>query len=120
MKTERMVLLVTPEEKSRIAAESAKLGVSASEYVRKLVSLLDADDVGALEDLRAMMPAVEAALDNIERNLERSIKTLEQGEARRAYYDSEAYRTEIREQVVNDPDIDWEAARRFFGKRQAA
>jgi hypothetical protein len=120
MKTERMVLLVTPQEKAKIGVGAASMGVSASEFVRRLVSTVDADDLRVLDDLRDMMPSVEAALDNIDRNVERTIVSLEKGEERRAYYDSEAYRVQVRDEVLADRNIDWDAARRYFSARQAA
>ena len=120
MKTERMVLLVTPEEKAKIGSGAASLGVSASEFVRRLLAALDAEDLQALEQLQTLIPSVEAALDNIERNVERSIQTLNAGQERRAYYDSEAYREQVRVEVLADTSIDWEAARRAFAGKQAA
>ena len=121
MKTERMVLLVTPEEKAQIASESAKLGVSASEYIRKLVASFEADDLGALEDLKELLPEVDAAIDRMSTTIDRTLKRLEEGEARRAYYNSDEYREQVRRELL-ESGIDWDAARRRFrgDNREAA
>lgn len=115
MKTERMVLLVTPAEKARINAEAGKLGISASEYVRKAAAALDADDLRMLPELEALAPAFEETVNNIERNLSNMLRTLEEGEKRREYYRSEEYRAQVREELLRDPDIDWDKLRALFG-----
>ncbi len=115
MKTERMVLLVTPEEKARIGSESAKLGVSASEYIRKLVGLVDANDIAELESLAAMMPALGAAMNSIEANIGRTLTRFEEAERERAYVYSDEYRAKVREEVLNDPTINWDGVRAVFG-----
>ena len=118
MKTERMVLLVTPEEKARINAEAAKLGVSASEFVRKIVGLIDAEDIAELEGLAAMMPALAAAMDNIEANIERTMARFDEAEKEREYMRSEEYRAKVREEVLADPTINWDAVQAIFGGRR--
>lgn len=115
MKTERMVLLVTPEEKARIGAEAGKLGVSASEYIRKLVGIIDAEDIGELESLATMMPMLSAAIDNIEANIDSTVAKFEEAERDRAYRGSDAYRDKIRAEVLADPTIDWDAMQAIFG-----
>ena len=114
MKTERMVLLVTPEEKARITAGASQFRVSASEYVRQLVNGFGPDDLEALPELEAMWPEVDAAIEHMNTALDRAISTLEDGETRRRYLTSEAYREQVRQQLLAS-DIDWDAARRRFG-----
>jgi hypothetical protein len=113
MKTERMVLLVTPEEKVRIGEGAAKLGVSASEYIRQLVNGFGADDLAALPELEAFWPEVDAAIERMSASLDHAIATLEEGEVRRAQLTSDAYREQVRRELL-DCGIDWEAARRRF------
>lgn len=120
MKTERMVLLVTPDEKARITDGASRLDVSASEYVRQLVNGVQPDDLAALAELEAFMPEFNAAVDSIHESLDRMIETLEQGERRRAAMDTPEYREQVRQELLNDPSIDWDAARRLFGREQAA
>ena len=115
MKTERMVLLVTPAEKARINAEAGKLGVSASEYIRRLVDLLDADDVRAAEELALLAPELTAMADRLDATFAdfRAQETLR--EERWAYVASPEYREAIRQEVLNDPAVDWDRMRTLFG-----
>ena len=115
MKTERMVLLITPEEKARISTEAGKLGVSASEYVRKLVGILDADDVGELEALGTLMPVFTAAIDSMQDTLARTADTLEEAQREWEYHRSDEYRAKVREEVLADPTIDRAHVAELFG-----
>jgi hypothetical protein len=52
MKTDRMTLLVTPNEKAELAARASALGISASELVRRAVQSYDPEfDEAALQEL---------------------------------------------------------------------
>jgi negative regulator of replication initiation len=122
MKTERMVLLVTPEEKALIAKRAAQLGVSASEFVRRAVEMFDPDDAAALAELETLVPELKAMAQRIEQGRAELPRIEAEREARRAYYSSDAYREEVRQQLLSDPGIDWDRAREFFGgfKKAAA
>ncbi len=115
MKTERMVLLLTPEEKAKIAASAASLGVSASAFVRRAVEVFDPDDVAALAELEMLLPELEAMAERLERESAERPRKIADRAAEWAYYESEAYREEVRQQLLTDPDIDWDRARKFFG-----
>lgn len=115
MKTERIVLLATPGEKARIAAESVKLGVSASEYIRKLVGLLDAEDVRAAEELALLAPELTAMADRLEATFADFRAQEKVREDRWAYLASTEYRETIRCEVLADPTIDWKRMRKLFG-----
>jgi Arc/MetJ-type ribon-helix-helix transcriptional regulator len=115
MKTERMVLLVTPEEKTRIINESAKLGVSASEYIRKLVGLLDADDVLAAEELAVLAPELAAMADRLDATFADFNDKQKLREERWVYLASPEYREAVRREVLDDPTIDWPRMRALFG-----
>ena len=120
MKTERMVLLVTPEEKARITDGAATLSVSASEYVRQLVNGFEPGDLAALAELEAFMPEFNEPVDSIHASLDRMVGTLAAGEARRAAMETDAYRDQVRRDLLADPSIDWEAARRALGQEHVA
>lgn len=115
MKTERMVLLVTPAEKARIGTEAAKLGVSASEYVRTLVGLLDAEDVRAAAELALLAPELTAMADRLDATFADFRAQEKAREARWAYVASPEYRETIRREVLADPTIDWDRMRTLFG-----
>jgi uncharacterized protein (DUF1778 family) len=121
MKTERLVLLVTPDEKALINDRAARLGVSASEFVRRAVEAFDPEEAAALAELDTLLPELNAMAERLEHDaIERSQRAAERAAAR-AYYSSDAYREEVRQQLLADPNIDWERARKAFGGlRQAA
>lgn len=115
MKTERMVLLVTPEEKAAIAAKAERLGISTSAFVRRAVDLIDADDLLAMEELAALAPQLTALANRLERDRDQAAEQARVREERAAYYRSDAYRDEVRREVLNDESIDWPAVRAMFG-----
>lgn len=115
MKTERMVLLVTPEEKARINGESAKLGVSASEYIRKLVGLLDAEDVRAAGELSLLAPELTAMADRLDATFADFNQQQKLREERWTYLASPEYRQAVRQEVLDDPTIDWPHMRAMVG-----
>ena len=68
MKTDRLTLLVTPEEKAELAARARVLGISASELVRRAVRSYDPDDdrdelTSLAEELAGMAERMEKKLD---------------------------------------------------------
>lgn len=68
MKTDRMTLLVTPDEKAELAARARVLGISASELVRRAVRTYDPDDdrdelASLAEELAGVAGRMEKKLD---------------------------------------------------------
>jgi hypothetical protein len=118
MKTERMVLLVTPAEKADIAAKAARLGVSVSEFVRRATELFDAEDLVAMEELTQLVPELNAMADRIEsRQAEWATKEAEfQRELARLR--SPDYREQVRREVLTDERINWDAVGEMFGFAQ--
>lgn len=115
MKTERMVLLVAPDEKMLINERAAAMGVSASEFVRRAVELFDPEDVAAIAELETLLPELTAMADRLEAEKAERPRIDAEREAERAYYASEEYREAARQQILADPNIDWDRARKFFG-----
>ena len=115
MKTERLTLLVTPAEKASIAANAAKLGISSSEYVRKIASMLDADDVAACEQLVLLGPELHAMADRLEGTFAAFRAEQAERDKRWAYASSEEYREQVRQELLADPTINWDAISRLFG-----
>ena len=75
MKSERINLLVTPEEKASIEARAAALNLSTSEMVRRAVASYDPEiDEGELQALADELRAVAAATDE---NVNAAIAKLE-------------------------------------------
>ena len=95
MKTERLNLLISPEDKAEIAATASALNLSTSELIRRAVSAYDPahdqEELAAiarefLETVERTEQAIDAAIDRLDRLEE----NLERG------------RTEVRDQVEAD------------------
>lgn len=78
--TARVVVLMTPEEKERVAAQARLEGVSVGEFMRRSAAgqMSDAELNAELEKRR---PELEALLDELERSNERTLKALDDAEA---------------------------------------
>ncbi len=121
MKTERMVLLVTPEEKALISERAATMNVSASEFVRRAVEIFDPEDVAAIAELETLLPELKVMAERLEAEKAEWPRIDAEREAERAYFASDEYREVVRQQILADPNIDWDRARKFFGgDRQVA
>ena len=107
-------MLVTAAEKDRINRQAAALGVSASEFVRKAASLIDANDLMALEEVRGLLPEFNAALSRIHHNLVDAVSDVLEHEGQIADMRSSAYRERVREDLAADPDL-LAAGARLFG-----
>lgn len=114
MKTHRLTLLIDPAEKKRIGAQAAALGVSASEFVRKAASMLDADDIAALEGIRSLLPEFEAAIGRIHDNLVAAIDHSAMHEQEIARMRTPAYRAEVLQTMIENPDDDLDAIATLF------
>lgn len=75
MKTARITLLISPQEKARIGRQAEALGISSSEFVRKAANLVEAEDIAALEEIRSLLPQFNAALDRMHDNFKAALET---------------------------------------------
>lgn len=78
--TARIVVLMEPEEKDRIAEQARQEGISIGEFVRRSVweRMSDAELEAELEKHR---PEIEALLDELERRNAQTLKALDEAEA---------------------------------------
>jgi hypothetical protein len=102
MRTHRIELLVNKAEKARIEREAALLGTAPGEYVRKAAMLLDAEDVAGLEDVRSLLPELNAALTRIHDNLVAAAEHSERNQLEIERMRTPEYREEVRRSVVED------------------
>jgi hypothetical protein len=102
MRTHRLTLFVSEFEKERIAREAAALGTSEGEYVRKAVMLLDAEDIVGMEDVRSLLPELNAALTRIHDNLVATVEQREKAQQEIERIRTPEYREEVRRSVVED------------------
>ena len=89
--------------------------MSASEFVRRAVELFDGDDILALEELASLLPELNAMADRIETRVEEDRRRAAEFEEERAYLRSHAYRERLREEMLADERINWDAVRELFG-----
>lgn len=120
MKTDRLTLLIAPTEKAVIAERAAELGLSVSELVRRAVLSFSPEDAETLRDLEAALPEANAALDRMHAGFERMVARFDENARVYDYLQSEEYRTKVREDLGNDPTIDWDRLRALFGGGQQA
>lgn len=76
MRTQRVTILMRPEEKSGMEAEAAGLGISSGEYVRLAVDNFRRDEIPE-EELATLSRELIKSLPAMEASLERSIATLD-------------------------------------------
>ncbi len=102
MKTERLTLLLTPEEKAEMAARADAMGISASELVRRAVRSynpeFDTDAVQTLADELA------TAVRKTDKKVNAALAQLRTFEA--FFADPEARRAEARAALERD-ELEW-------------
>lgn len=117
MRTHRLTLPVSPAEKAQIAQQAAALGLSPGEYARKAATMLDAEDIAGLEEIRSLLPEFNAALDRIHDNLVAMAESSERTHQEIARMRTPEYREEVRRSIVEDQRA-LDAAARLFGVGQ--
>jgi hypothetical protein len=102
MKMHRLTLHLTDAEKERIAQQAAAVGTSESDYVRRAVNLLDAEDVAVLEDVRSLLPEFNAALTRIHDTLVAAAERSEKHQREMARMRTPEYREEVKRELEKD------------------
>jgi hypothetical protein len=115
MKTDRLTLMVSPADKAAINARATSLGISVSELVRK--AALDYDpEIGDKQDqLEALLGEIELALDRIDTNFEAMESDAEAHRVEMQRLTSNAYREQVRRDVLADPTINWGRVQALVG-----
>jgi hypothetical protein len=117
MRTHRIALPVSRAEKAQIARHAAALGISPSEYARKAATMLDAEDIAGLEEIRSLLPEFNAALDRIHNNLVGMAESSERTHREIERMRTPEYRQEVRRSIIEDQRA-LAAAARLFGPAQ--
>ena len=102
MKTDRLTLLISPEDKAAIAARAAALNMPVSELVRRAAADYDPEGAAHLEELRTLLPALNALADQIEARRSQWEAEAQAREARWAELQSPAYRARVRAELLAD------------------
>ena len=77
MRTERVTVLMKPEEKAAIEAKAAERGVSSGEYIRLAVDNFDRISAEEEAELAALVAEANDAIPKMQASLDRSIATLD-------------------------------------------
>lgn len=104
-RTERMVFLVSPVEKHRIAENARAASMTLSDFMRTAAeSYAEPTDAERrlLADLVTMLEEANARTDA-------ALARLEETQARAAAFDEDAYRAKVRAEFEARDDLDWSA-----------
>ena len=77
MRTQRMTILLTPDEKAGVEASAGKLGISRSEYVRMAVDNFETPTAAEEAELAALLAEVNRAVPKMQASIERTCATLD-------------------------------------------
>jgi len=90
MKTQRVTLLVSQEDKRRFKSLAEDRGLSTSELVRQAVNAYDVSSIGETrelaaltKELRAAIPAMRKSLRGAIASADRALANIEQRQAKR-------------------------------------
>ncbi|ATY32268.1 plasmid mobilization protein [Sphingomonas psychrotolerans] len=104
-RSSRVVVLVSPAEKQRIADSAAAADMTVSDYMRTAAERYSEPSEAEQMLMRELLIQLEAA----NASTEKAFAALETEQARAATFDENAYRTQVREQLLTRTDIDWNA-----------
>jgi acetyl-CoA carboxylase carboxyltransferase component len=113
MKTERMTLLIAPDDKAAIAERADALGMSVSELVRQAAMGFDPEDQAYLKELAKLVPELREAAIDMRESLSRALGAAE--ETKTFMEDRSAYRAQIHADLSADPSINWAGIQHVFG-----
>jgi hypothetical protein len=101
----RLVVLVSPAEKQRIADSAAAADMTVSDYMRTAAERYSEPSEAEQMLMRELLTQLEAA----NASTEKAFAALETEQARAATFDEAAYRATVRQQLLARTDVDWDA-----------
>jgi hypothetical protein len=104
-RSSRVVVLVSPAEKRRIAANAEAADMSVSDFMRTAAERYSEPTSAE----QALMRDLLAQLETANARTETAMNELEAARASAAAFDEEAYRAKVREELLARTDIDWNA-----------
>jgi len=107
-RSSRVVVLVSPAEKRRIAANAAAADMTVSDFMRTAAERYSEPSEAEKLLMRDLLAQLEAA----NARTEEAFAALEASETHAAAFDEESYRARVREELLARTDIDWDALRR--------
>lgn len=111
VRNSRLVVLVSPGEKQRIAANARAADMSLSDFMRTAAERYSeptASEAALMKDLLAQLEQANAAT-------EASLARLTETATRAGNFDEPAYRAKVRAELETRTDIDWDRVAAFLG-----
>ena len=105
------MVLVSPAEKLRIAANAAAADMSVSDFMRTAAERYSEPSEAETVLLRDLLVSVETGRARVDRAWE----ALDASERRAAAYDEDGYRAQVRAELLARTDIDWDALGNLLG-----
>lgn len=105
VRSNRVVVLVSPAEKQRIAADAAAADMSISDFMRTAAEGFTEPTAAERRLMRDLLRTLEEANARTDASLARLMET----QARAAAFDEDAYREQVRAEMETREDIDWAA-----------
>jgi hypothetical protein len=115
-RSSRVVVLVSPSEKRRIAANAEAADMSMSDFMRTAAERYTEPTPAE----QALMRDLLAQLELANARTETAMADLDAARTAAAAFDEDGYRAKVREELLGRTDIDWDALSAMLGgsKRQ--
>jgi hypothetical protein len=110
-RSSRVVVLVSPSEKRRIAANAEAADMSMSDFMRTAAERYTEPTPAE----QALMRDLLAQLELANARTETAMAQLEGSRTAAAAFDEDAYRAKVREELLARTDIDWDALSAMLG-----
>jgi hypothetical protein len=104
-RSSRVVVLVSPAEKRRIAANAAAVDMTMSDFMRTAAERYTEPNEAEKLLMRDLIVQLEAA----NQRTDEAFAALKATRNRAEVFDEEAYRAKVREELLARTDIDWRA-----------
>ena len=109
-RSSRVVVLVSPSEKRRIAANAEAADMSVSDFMRTAAERYSEPTPAE----QALMRDLLAQLEIANARTEMAMAELDAARTAADAFDEEAYRAKIREELLARTDLDWDALSALF------
>lgn len=103
-RSSRLVVLVSPGEKQRIAANAAAADMTVSDFLRTAAERYSEPS----EAEKLLMRDLLSQLETANARTDRAFAALEAAEAEATGFDEAAYRAKVRAELAARTDIDWD------------
>ena len=104
-RSSRVVVLVSSSEKRRIAANAEAADMSVSDFMRTAAERYSEPTPAEQALMRDLLAQLEAA----NARTEAAMAELDAARSAAAAFDEDAYRAQVREELLSRTDIDWDA-----------